>query len=36
GWIQKLPPPLNGWTRSRDFPVVARETFSEWIAKRNS
>ncbi len=34
GWIQKLPPPLNSWTRSRDFPAVAKTTFSEWIAKR--
>jgi len=34
GWIQKLPPPLNGWTRFRDFPAVARERFSERLAKR--
>ena len=36
GWIQKLPPPLNGWTHSRDFPVVAKETFSERLAKRDA
>ncbi|MBI4631225.1 MAG: iron-sulfur cluster-binding protein [Chloroflexi bacterium] len=36
GWIQKLPPPLNGWTHWRDFPLVARETFSERLAKRKS
>jgi L-lactate dehydrogenase complex protein LldF len=36
GWIQKLPPPLNGWTQSRDFPVVRKETFSEWVTKRDA
>ena len=34
GWIQKLPPPLNGWTHSRDFPVVARETFGEKMRRK--
>ena len=36
GWIQKLPPPLDGWTRSRDFPLVAKMTFSQRLAKRKS
>jgi L-lactate dehydrogenase complex protein LldF len=36
GWIQKLPPPLDGWTRWRDFPLVAKKTFSERLGKRKS
>jgi len=27
GWITKLPPPLNGWTQSRDFPKFASKSF---------
>lgn len=29
GWIQYLPPPLNGWTQSRDFPAFAAKPFHE-------
>lgn len=29
GWIRSLPPPLNGWTQSRDFPAFAQKSFSE-------
>jgi L-lactate dehydrogenase complex protein LldF len=28
-WLQRLPPPISGWTRHRDFPVFAKRTFSE-------
>jgi len=28
-WLQRLPPPISGWTRHRDFPVFARRAFSE-------
>jgi L-lactate dehydrogenase complex protein LldF len=27
GWLYRLPPPFSGWTRSRDFPPLAAETF---------
>jgi L-lactate dehydrogenase complex protein LldF len=27
--IRRLPPPLDGWTRSRDIKPLARETFAE-------
>ncbi len=29
GWIRSLPPPLNGWTQSRDFPAFAKKSFQE-------
>ena len=29
GWIRWLPPPLNGWTQSRDFPAFANKSFRE-------
>jgi L-lactate dehydrogenase complex protein LldF len=28
--ISHAPPPLSGWTSSRDLPAPARETFREW------
>ena len=35
GWVRRLPPPLSGWTRSRDFPELARRSFSErWRVMR--
>ena len=31
GMIRRLPPPMNGWTRDRDIPPVAGESFiSRW------
>ncbi|MFF7176984.1 LutB/LldF family L-lactate oxidation iron-sulfur protein [Streptomyces sp. NPDC008121] len=32
GTISRLPPPLNGWTRSRDVPAPPRRTFRDWYA----
>jgi L-lactate dehydrogenase complex protein LldF len=28
--IVPLPPPLNGWTQSRDVPVPQGQTFRDW------
>jgi L-lactate dehydrogenase complex protein LldF len=33
GRISTLPPPLSGWTASRDLPRPPAETFREWWAK---
>ena len=27
GWLRRLPPPLSGWTRYRDFPRVSSRPF---------
>ena len=35
GWITRLPGPLGGWTRGRDFPPLAEESFGERWARRN-
>jgi len=35
GRIRALPPPLNAWTRRRDFPVFARESFrARWKIRK--
>lgn len=35
GRIRRLPPPLSGWTRARDFPQPqGRQSFSEWWEER--
>ena len=31
--ITRLPPPLDGWTKSRDFPTFAEESFHDWWRK---
>jgi L-lactate dehydrogenase complex protein LldF len=36
GWITRLPPPLSGWTRSRDFPAFASQSFSAQLKARRS
>ncbi|MDQ1640920.1 MAG: L-lactate dehydrogenase complex protein LldF [Actinomycetota bacterium] len=33
GRIRTLPPPLSGWTASRDMPVPPKETFREWWSR---
>jgi L-lactate dehydrogenase complex protein LldF len=32
--ISTLPPPLAGWTSTRDLPLPPRETFRGWWARR--
>jgi len=34
GLIRRLPPPLQGWTQSRDLHPLAEETFMERWRKR--
>ena len=34
GWLKKVPPPIAGWTASRDFPAPASQSFGKWFAKR--
>lgn len=34
GWLKKAPPPISGWTDSRDFPAPANQTFGKWFAAR--
>ena len=34
GWIKKMPGPLSGWTDSRAFPPLVKESFSERWQKR--
>jgi L-lactate dehydrogenase complex protein LldF len=30
GWIRRIPGPARGWTRFRDFPRPAKQSFAEW------
>ncbi len=33
GWIRRLPPPLSGWTDTRDAPAPPPESFRAWWAR---
>ena len=35
GALRWLPPPLSGWTDSRDFPALSRERFRDRMARRS-
>lgn len=35
GMIRRLPKPLDGWTRSRDLPPLARKRFAQRYKERN-
>ncbi|MDX1467811.1 MAG: LutB/LldF family L-lactate oxidation iron-sulfur protein [Acidimicrobiia bacterium] len=30
GWLRRVPGPARGWTRYRDFPRPAKQSFAEW------
>ncbi len=34
GWIKKAPPPLSGWTTTRDFPLAAAKSLKQRLADR--
>ena len=34
GWLSKAPPPISGWTNSRDFPAPAPKSFGKLFAER--
>lgn len=34
GFIEWLPSPGNGWTKTRDLPVIPKQTFREWWSSR--
>jgi hypothetical protein len=36
GIIERLPPPLNVWTTTRDLQAVPRQTFREWWQARQA
>ena len=36
GWLRKIPFFLTGWTKKREMPAPAGETFSDWWRKREA
>jgi len=34
GWLRKSPPPISGWTSTRDFPLIAAGSLRSRLAKR--
>ncbi|MDR3511522.1 MAG: LutB/LldF family L-lactate oxidation iron-sulfur protein [Caulobacteraceae bacterium] len=36
GRIERLPPPLDGWSLGRDFPALPKESFRAWWKRRKA
>jgi len=34
GWLKKAPPPISGWTSSRDFPSISSSSLKSKLSKR--
>jgi len=34
GWLKKAPPPISGWTSTRDFPAIAPSSLKSRLKKR--
>jgi L-lactate dehydrogenase complex protein LldF len=35
GWLKKAPPPISGWTSTRDFPLVSSSSLKARLSKRS-
>jgi|TARA_B110000438_G_scaffold108678_1_gene106688 L-lactate dehydrogenase complex protein LldF len=35
GWLKKAPPPISGWTSTRDFPAIAKSSLKSRLKKRS-
>ncbi|MDE0593171.1 MAG: LutB/LldF family L-lactate oxidation iron-sulfur protein [Dehalococcoidia bacterium] len=35
GWLKKAPPPISGWTSTRDFPAIAPSSLKSRLKKRS-
>ena len=35
GWVKKAPPPISGWTLTRDFPLIARKSLKSRLNHRS-
>ncbi len=35
GWLKKAPPPISGWTSTRDFPAIASKSLKSRFGKRD-
>lgn len=35
GWLTKAPPPISGWTSTRDFPAISMSSLKSRLRKRN-
>jgi L-lactate dehydrogenase complex protein LldF len=35
GWLKKAPPPISGWTSTRDFPLTAASSLKSRLSKRS-